>query len=113
MELTEAADAIREKLIEHRISRRANLWSTILKQIRKQDSFDGQYADTILAIIRSFLSRLDDQTAIGLWRTTEAGFADETEDDCLLPDCIRIDLGMELLTAVTDLAWNEAKKSTQ
>ena len=112
MDLTEAADAIREKLIEHRISRTANLWSTILKQIRKQDSFDGHYADTILEIIRSFLSRLDDQTAIGLWRTTEAGFADDTEDDCLFPDCIRIDLEMELLKAVTDLAWNEAKEST-
>ena len=58
MELTEAADAIREKLIEHRMSRTTNLWSTILKQIRKQDAFDGQYADTILEIIRSFLSQL-------------------------------------------------------
>jgi len=111
MELTEAADYIREKLIEHRISQRGNLWSTILRQIRKQDSFDGQYADTILEIVRSFLRQLDEQTAIGLWRTTEAGFADDTEDDCLLPDCIRIDLEMELLKAVTDLAWNEAKES--
>lgn len=109
MELTEAADAIREKLIEHRISRTANLWLTILKQIRKQDAFDGQYADTILDIIRSFLSQLDDETSIALWRTTEAGFADDTEDDCLFPDCIRMDLEMELLEAVTDLAWNEAK----
>ena len=110
MDLTEAADAIREKLIEHRISRRNNLWSTILKQIKKQDSFDGHYADTILEIIRSFLSRLDDKTAIGLWRTTETGFADDTEDDYLFPDSIRIDLEMELLKAVTDLAWNEAKE---
>jgi hypothetical protein len=112
MELTEAADAIHEKLIEHRISRTANLWSTILKQIRKQNSCDGQYVDTILEIIRSFLRQLDEQTAIGLWRTTEAGFADDTEDDCLLPDCIRIDLEMELLTAVTDSAWDEAREST-
>ena len=112
MELTEAADAIREKLIEHRISRTANLWLTILKQIRKQDAFDGQYADTILDIIRSFLSQLDDETSIALWRTTEAGFADDTEDDCLFPDSIRMDLEMELLKAVTDLAWNEAKEST-
>ena len=112
MELTEAADAIREKLIEHRISRTANLWSTILKQIRKQDAFDGQYVDTILEIIRSFLSQLDDETSIALWRTTEAGFADDTEDDCLFPDSIRMDLEMELLKAVTDLAWNEAKEST-
>jgi hypothetical protein len=112
MELTEAAGAIREKLIKHRISRKANLWSTILNEIRKQDSFDGKYADTILEIIRSFLSQLDDRTAIGLWRTTEAGFGDDNDDDCLIADCIRIDLEMELLKAVTDLAWNEARENT-
>ncbi len=41
MDLTDAADIIREKLIEHPISGATNLWSTILKQIRKQNSFDG------------------------------------------------------------------------
>jgi hypothetical protein len=112
MELTEAADAIREKLIEHRISHRAHLWSTILKQIRNQDAFDGQYADTILEIIRPFLSQLDLETTITLWRTTEAGFGDETDNDCLFPDCLRMDLEMELLKAVTDLAWNEAREGT-
>jgi hypothetical protein len=109
MDFIDAADAMREKLIEHRISRTANLWSTILKQIRKQDSFDGEHVDKILEIIRSFLSQLDDKTAIGLWRTTEAGFADDTDDDYLFPDSIRIDLEMEFLKALTDLAWNEAK----
>lgn len=112
MELTEAAHAIRDKLIDHRISRTANLWPTILKQIETRDSFDGNHADTILDIIRSFLSRLDDQTVIALWRTTEAGFADETENDCLFPDSIRLELEMELLKEVTDLAWNEANECT-
>ena len=92
--------------------RELNLWSTILKQIRKQDSFDGKHADTILETIRSFLSQLDDETTIALWRTTEAGFGDETEDDYLFPDCVRLDVEMELLKAVTDLAWNEAREST-
>ena len=108
--LTEAVDAIREKLVEHRLSRTANLWSTILKQISKQNSFDGKYVDTILDIIRWFLRQLDDEAAIALWRTTETGFADDTEDDCLFPDSIRIDLEMELLKEVTDQAWNEAKE---
>ncbi len=113
MELAEAAEDIREKLIEHRISRTANLWSTILKQIREQDAFDGKYADTILEIIRSFLSQLDDHAAIALWRRTAVGFGDDAEnDDRLFPDCLRIDLEMELLKAVTDLAWNEAKEGT-
>ncbi len=113
MDLAEAADAIREKLIEHRNSRVENLWSAILKQIRKQNSFDGHYVDPILEVIRSFLSQLDDPTTIGLWKTTEAGLADDAEDDCLISDCIRIDLEMELLQAVTDLAWKEAKEGTR
>lgn len=90
---------------------RSALWSRILKQIRKDDSFDGIYADTILENIRAFLSLLDAQTTLGLWRTTEAGLADDTEDHRLFPDCIRIDLEMELLQAVTDLACNENKES--
>lgn len=112
MDLTEAAESIREKLVEHRINRSSNIWATILKQIRKQDSFDGHYADTILECISSFLSALHDQTATGLWRTSEAGFGADSEDNCLFPDSIRIDLQMELLKAVTDLAWNEAREKT-
>jgi hypothetical protein len=112
MELTEAVYTIRDKLMEHRISRRTNLWSTILKQIAKRDSFDGKHADTILDITRSFLSQLDDETVIGLWRTTETGFADDIEDDCLFPDSVRMNLEMELLKEVTDLAWNEVREST-
>jgi hypothetical protein len=74
MELAEAADAIREKLVERRISRTTNLWSAILKQIAKQDSFDGRHVDSITEIIRLFLSQLDDQTAIAtdrlaLWKS--------------------------------------------
>ena len=112
MDLTDAADLVREKLTKHRISRRTNLWSTILKQIKKQNSFDGHYADTILEITCSFLSQLDDQTTIGIWRTTEIGLLDDTEDDCLFPDSVGMDLEMELLEAVTHLAYNEAKEKT-
>ena len=109
MHLSEAIHAIREMLMEHRFSGAGDLWSTILNQIAEQDSFDGRHADTILDLIRSYLGQLGDRTAIALWRTTEAGFADETEDDCLFPDSIRMDLEMELLKGVTDLAWDEAR----
>jgi hypothetical protein len=112
LELAEAADAIREKLIEHRISQRAHLWSTILKQIKKQDAFGGKHAHKILEMIRSFLSQLDDEGTIALRSTTEAGLTDDTEDDCLFPDSVRLDLEMDLLKAVTDLAWYEAREST-
>ena len=112
MHLIEAGDAIRDKLVEYRISGTASVWSVILKQVRKNDSFDGKYADTISLIIRSFLSDLDDENTVALWRTTEPGLGDDSEDDCLFPNSIRIDLEMELLKAVTDLAWSEAKEST-
>src|SRR5437867_4086294 len=101
MYLSEAVDVIREKLVEHRLPKKRDLWSTILKQIAKQDAFDGGYADTILEIIRAFVRQLDDGTVISFWRETETGMMDDTKDDCLYPDCVRMDLEMELLKAVT------------
>ena len=101
MYLTEAVDEIREKLLQHRLSGRKTLWATILKQIAKQNAFDGHYADTILEAIRAFLKPRDDKTIISLWRETETGMGDDTDDECLFPDCCR----MELLQQITDLAW--------
>lgn len=109
MYLTEAVEAIREKLVRHRLTGRTTLWATILKQIAKEDAFDGHHADTILEGIRSFLSPLDDATTISLWRQTETGMGDETRDESLVPDSVRMDLEMELLKEITDLAWEEAK----
>jgi len=53
MDIPEAVDVIREELVRHRLSGRNPLWSTILKQIAKKDSVEGQSADTILETIRS------------------------------------------------------------
>jgi len=84
------------------------LWATILKQIKKQDSFDGAYADTILEAIRLFLRLLDDATIISLWRETEVGLGDETGADRWFPDDLPMDVEMELLQQITDHAWYEA-----
>jgi hypothetical protein len=43
MYLTEAVDGIREKLVQYRLGPRKFLWPTILKQIAKQNCFDGAY----------------------------------------------------------------------
>ncbi len=110
MDLAEAVDEIREKLIQRRLSGRKTLWATILKQIAEQDSFEGQHANTILEVIRSFLKPLDDKTTISLWRQTETGMGEDVDDECLLPDFCRRDLEMELLQEITDLAWAEAKE---
>jgi hypothetical protein len=109
MHLTEAVDAIRERLVRHRLSGRKPLWATILKQTAKQDGFDGHYADTILEVIRHFVRQLDDETTISLWRQTETGMGDQTEEAYLFPDSVRMDLEMESLQEITDLAWTEAK----
>jgi hypothetical protein len=109
--LSEVVEEIREKLLHHRLTGRKTLWPTMLKQIAEQDSFDGAYADTILEMIRSVLRRLDDAAIISLWRETETGMCDETEDACLFPDDLRMDVEMELLQKVTDLAWAEATGS--
>jgi hypothetical protein len=109
MHLTEAVDAIRERLVRHRPSGRKTLWAAILKQIAKQEGFDGHYADTLLEVIRHFVRQLDDETTLSLWRQTETGMGDQTEDACLCPDSVRMDLEMELPQEITDLAWEEAK----
>jgi hypothetical protein len=109
MYLAEAVDAIRENLVRHRLTGRKTLWATILKQIAKQDVFDGHYADIILEAIRALLKPLDDKTIISLWRETETGMGDDTDDDCLFSACCRMDLEMELLQEISDLAWDEAK----
>jgi hypothetical protein len=109
MYLAVAVDAIREKLVRHRLSGRKTLWATILKQIAKKDALDGQGVDVILEVIRSVLSQLGDGTIISLWRQTETGMGEDAEDECLFPECARMDLEMELLKAVTELAWEEAK----
>jgi hypothetical protein len=62
MYLGEAVDAIREKLVRHRLSGRKTLWATNLEQIAKQ------CADVILEVIRSVLSQVGDGTIISLWR---------------------------------------------
>jgi|GEM_PF-7031949 hypothetical protein len=110
MEFDDVVDVIREKLLQHRISGKATLWSTIVTRIASNDSFDAKYADTILEAIRSLLESLDDRTVISLWRQSETGMGDDTEDDCLFPDCCRMQLEMELLQTITDLAWAEAKQ---
>lgn len=47
MFLTEAVDAIREKLIDHRLPERKKLWTAMLKQITKHNWLDGNYANII------------------------------------------------------------------
>jgi hypothetical protein len=67
--LTEAVDAIRENLVQHRLAGRKTLWATILKQIARQDAFDGHYADSILEAIRALLKPLNDKAIISLWES--------------------------------------------
>ncbi len=110
MYLTEVVDEIRDKLTQHRLSGRKLLWATAIKQIAKQDSFDGHYADIILEAIRALLKPLDDKTILSLWRETETGMCDDAEDESLFADCCRMDLEMELLQQTTDLAWWEAEQ---
>ena len=84
------------------------MWRTILKQIAKQDCFDGAYADTMQKIIQVLLRPLDDATIISLWRETEVGMCNENEADRYFTDDLRYDVEMEILQQITDMAWYEA-----
>jgi len=38
---------------------------------------------------------------------------DDMDDECLFPHCCHMDLEMELLKEISDLAWAEAKDAPQ
>ncbi len=105
--LFDAVGEIREELVQHRLAPRKFLWPTILKQIKKRDGFDGHLEKPIIEAIRSLLRPLDDSTIISLWRETEIGMCNESEADRYFPDDLRMDVEMELLQQITDLAWYE------
>ena len=109
MHLFQAVDAIREKVVGMQFAEQVDLWAAILKQIRKEKCFDNRYADAIEAIIRSLVAGLNAGTVIAMWRETEIGMADQADDEELVSDCVRMDLEVELLDAVTKLAYEEAK----
>ena len=104
-----AVDDIREAAMEHRLPgpKKKFLWVTILAQVAKTDTCDGSLADLLLEIIRDYLKKPTDEEIISMWLQTETGGGDDPEE--LLPDCVRIDLEMELLAEVTRVAWDEAR----
>jgi hypothetical protein len=108
MHLLEVLDAIRGKAMQMELSEGADLWSAILKQIRRTKYFDQRYADAIEELIGSIVKGLDDATVIAMWRETETGMADNAEDEDLFPGSVRMDLEMELLDEIGKLAYEEA-----
>ena len=109
MHLFAAIDVIREQAIGIQLSDETDLWSTILKQIGKNRCFDHGLAVAIEEIIHPLVEGQDDETAIAMWRETETGMADDADDEALVSDSVRMDLEMELLQEVTELAYREAK----
>jgi hypothetical protein len=71
---------------------------TVLAQVAKSDACDGSPADLLLGIIRDYLQKPSDEDIISMWLETESGGGDDPDE--LIPDCVRIDLGMELLAEV-------------
>lgn len=111
MVLDEAIDSIRSAAQRHAVprakGRKRNLWDTVLAQIAERDSFEGEFADTFLELIREFLAGLSDEAVIDLWCQTETGMGDDPEEQ--IAECVRIELEEELLHEVTKVAWDEAR----
>jgi hypothetical protein len=105
MSLTDAIDTIREKLLA------AGLWTTILVQIRKQNSLDGTLADAILEVTDCFLEALDEDAAKSIWEETDTGMQSEYPAEELGPFEVQQDLRMELLDELIGLAWEEARRT--
>ena len=104
-----AADEIREAATTYRLPgpRKKFLWATILSQVAKRDTCDGNLADLLLEIIREYVKELSDEAIISMWLQTETGCGDNPGDE--LPESIRPALEMEFLAEVTRTAWAEAR----
>lgn len=110
MSLDEAVDTIREQLLARKASEQGDVWSVILQQTAKHNGIDGTCDDAITEAIRTLLKQLPDQAIISMWRQTEVGMTDHSEDDCLFPDCLHMDLEIELLQQTMDLACWEVEQ---
>ena len=79
----------------------------MLRQLGERDSFEGEFADTFLDLIRKFLAGLSDEAVIDLWCQTETGMGDDPEEQ--VAEFVRFELEEELLDEVTKVAWDEAR----
>ena len=112
LHLTDAVEQIRNAAIAHQVAtKKGDLWSTMLSQIKPRDSIDGTHANALQVIIATFLGQLDDGTVTALWAETETGQADHDDLESPAADYVRTALEMELLDEVTKLAWEEADAS--
>ena len=110
MYLSQAVDDIRERSLQKRISKRSCLWAAIVKQLARSDGFDGEYADIVTEIVRAFLNRLDNATIIELWKQTDTGMRNASEDETLQADCLLMELETDLFQEVIDVACREAQE---
>ena len=109
MNLSHAAFQIIEKLDTVTCDdEKKSVWSIIIEQIKKLDSFNGKYIDWIEKEIRSFIKTLADQEKIKLYNETEAAMTNPAENNSTVISSIVMDLEMELLGTITDEAWEYA-----
>jgi len=107
MKLSYAVHQIAEKLdtVTCDEKKEKSVWSTIIEQIRKSNSFNDKYVNCVEKEIRSFIKTLTDQEKFKLYNETEAGMADPAESSTAVISSIEMDLEMELLGAIADEAW--------
>lgn len=78
-----------------------SVWSSIIMQIKKSDSFNNQYVHIIENRIVGFIDRITDEDKINLYNETETGIANPIDVETAIISQVELDLHMELLDEVT------------
>ena len=78
-----------------------SVWSSIIMQIKKSDSFSNKYVHVIENRIEGFIDRITDGEKITLYNETETGITNPIDIETAIISQVELDLQMELLDEVT------------
>ena len=86
-----------------------NLWDTAVHQIKKKNSLDGFYYDSIQSISNEYIKKLKENEIVQIWKETETGMNSSYEAENVPIDSLKFELEEEIMYEITGLAWSEAE----
>ncbi len=89
-----------------------NLWDMAVHQIKKKNSLDGFYYDSIQSISNEYISKLKANEVMRIWKETETGMNSNYEAGNVPIDSLKFDLEEEIMYEITGVAWSEAENHT-
>ena len=95
----------------HLDGEKKSVYSSIVKQIQKSESFDHKYLRVIENRIEGFFDKITDEEKIKLYNETEKGMIDPIDIENAIISQVELDLTMELLDEVTKELFDYVERS--